>query len=362
MTRANTWTPEEEAWLREVYPDHHNAEIAEMHAERFPGRPRRTAKAVNARAKVWHLRKAEGFERNPPRMWTPDKVEWFRAFVPGHTEREISAEHERLYGTPLTDGQIGNAKSKFGVRSGTTGGRFKEGCAGGFCSEEHRARFLEAGRATRFKKGEVHVAPSRERPVGFERVDKHGFTWVKVRDSRVDGIQRQEKGHHNENYRMKHHIVYEQAHGPIPEGCNVVFADRDMTNFDPANLVAVPRDLWAVVKRKGVGYHDAETLAAAVNLARLERKLHAKRCAPRACGSCGSTFSPRYPQQRTCDECLAKGLRAPKAPMELSPKGEGACAVCGAAFTKRRANQRRCEACIAAAPRASVREQRRRAE
>jgi len=360
MKRANSWTPEEEAWLREVYPDHHNAEIAAMHTERFPDRPRRTDKSINSRAKVYGLRKAEGFARNPPRFWTPERVEWFRAYVPGHTESEISAEHERLFGAPLSEGQIGNAKTKLGVRSGTHGGRFEKGCVGGFASDEHRAKFLEAGRATRFKKGEVHVAPSRERPIGFERVDKDGFTWVKVRDSRIDGLQRQEKGHHNENYRMKHHLVYEQAYGSIPRGCNVVFADHDMSNFDPGNLVAVPRDLWAVVKKKGVEYHDAETLEAAVNLARLERGIYAKRCAPRACGACGSTFEPRYPHQRTCDACLSAGIRAKKAEMRFVPKGEATCAVCGARFEKRNERQRRCEDCIAEAPTMSVDEQRRR--
>jgi len=126
MTRTNSWTPEEEAWLREVYPDHGNAEIAAMHAERFPDRPRRTDKSINSRAKVYGLHKADGFVRKPPRFWTPERVEWFRAYVPGHTESEISAEHERLFGAPLSEGQIGNAKTKLGVRSGTHGARFEK--------------------------------------------------------------------------------------------------------------------------------------------------------------------------------------------------------------------------------------------
>lgn len=307
MTRASSWTPEEEAWLAETYPHHGSAEIAEMHASRFPDGPRRTAKAINSRAKVLKLYKAPGFQRNPPRMWTPERVEWFRSFVPGHTESEISAEHERIYGFPLTEGQIGNAKTKLGVKSGTYGGRFQKGNAGGFRSEAHKKAFLEAGKSTRFKKGEVHVAPSRRRQVGYERTDKDGITWVKVRDSKVDGVQRHGEGfRHNENYRMKHHIVYEEAHGAIPEGCNIVFADRDHSNFDPGNLVAVPRSLWSVISQKHLEYWDAESLRTCMNVARLYKARRKAQCRPRQCKRCGETFEPRYPHQRTCDGCLGR--------------------------------------------------------
>ena len=311
MIRSNSWTAEEEAWLRKVYPDHHNAEIARMHAERFPDRPRRTDKAINARAKVWSLHKADGFVRNPPAMWTEEKIAWFRKFVPGHHEHEISAEHERLYGTPLTAGQIGNAKSKFGVKSGTDGGRIRKGNVPwnkGRTWDElgisgvSRAKMLE----TAYKPGEVHVAPSRERPVGYERAGKDGYVEVKVRDSRVDGVQRQRPGHFNENYRLKHHVVWEQAHGePVPPHTMIVFADRDKRNFDPGNLVAVPRGLWSIISREGWAYHDAESLQACINLAKLGRAVYALKKHPRDCKRCGAEFAPRFPNQRTCDGCLA---------------------------------------------------------
>lgn len=308
MTRPNSWTPEEAVWFIENYPHVHNRDLARLHAERFPERPKRTAKAMNARARALGLHKAEDFVRNPPTFWTPEKDEWFRSFVPGHHEAEISAEHERIYGTPLTASQIGNRKAALHVRSGTDGGQFRRGQTAwnkGMSwdeqgrSAESRARSL----ATCFKPGEVHVAPSREREVGFERVDDDGFTWVKVRDSRVDGIQRQEPWRHNENYRLKHHLVYEQAYGSIPRGCNIVFADRDKTNFDPENLVAVPRRLWTIIQRR-LDYWDAESLRTAMLVAELDSARHAAQCRPRACRKCGETFQPRYAHQRTCDACL----------------------------------------------------------
>ena len=299
MTRANSWTAEEESWLREVYPDNGNSEIAEMHAERFPDRPRRTSKAVNSRAKVLSLHKADDFVRNKPWIWTQDKIEWFKSYVPGHTEQEISAEHERLYGEPLSEGQIGNSKTRFGVKSGTHGGRFQKG-DGGFTSEEHRRKFMEAGKATRFKKG---IMPSNalDKPIGTERIDsKDGYLYVKIAERKTNP-----KSAHD-NWKPKHHLVYEQAHGSIPSGCNVVFADHDKTNFDPDNLVAVPRGLWGVIAHEGWTYNDRESLEACIALAMLKRAVYVKQCHPRYCKKCGNEFTPRYPHQRTCDSCLGR--------------------------------------------------------
>ena len=307
MTRANPWTVEEEAWLRHVYPTRHNATLSEMHAERFPDCPRRGPKAISSRAKVLKLHKADGFQRNPPRMWPPEKAEWFRSFVPGHTESEISAEHERLYGTTLSESQIGNAKTKFGVKSGTCGGRFEKGQAawnkGKKQSEFMSPEAIERTKATRFQKGQVSgIAKERMKPVGYERVDaKDGYVWVKVKDT----PQAQVPGSFNDNFRLKHHVVWEEANGtPVPPHTMIVFADRDKRNFDPDNLVAVPRSLWSVISRQGWAYRDRESLDACVALAQLSRKVYEKRLHPRYCKRCGAEFKPRYPHQRTCDRCL----------------------------------------------------------
>ena len=304
MSRA--YTPAEEAWLRERYPTLHPAELMAEHDGLFPDSPR-TYKALLTRAKRLGVRKAEGYQRNPPRMWPPEKVAWFCAFVPGHSESEISAEHERMFGTPLSEAQIGNAKAKLGVRSGTHGGRFEKGHTphnkgktwADYGAPEGHAR----SRETCFRAGNLSgYAAQHEQPVGAERVNRDGYVEVKVAED--------PQAKPNKNFRMKHHVVYEQAHGPIPDGCNIVFADRDRRNFDPANLVAVPRKLWSTIAKRKLAYHDADSLRAAMAVAELDQAAHAARCAPRACRRCGAEFEPRYPHQRTCDACLAARLES----------------------------------------------------
>lgn len=293
----------------DLYPGKPGAEVAEALNSRHGNG--RSANSVNQRARSLGVSKNEGYVRTMPRrMWPDEKREWFRAYAPGHTEREISAEHERIYGTPLTEAQIGNAKTSFGVRSGTFGGRFEKGMTphnkGKTWDEQGISPEAQArSRSTCFKKGEVHDRPDGWiKPVGYERVNKDGYIEVKVMDSRVDGIQPQVPGEFNRNYRMKHHVVWEQRNGPIPPSTMIVFADGDKRNFDPDNLVAVPRRLWAIISRRHMAFWDAESLRATMNVAELISARRRAQMRPRECTGCGREFAPRYPHQRRCDPCI----------------------------------------------------------
>lgn len=228
--------------------------------------------------------------------WTDAERARLAEVAPGRSHDEIRAIMTAEFGDCFGGSRITAALKRYGIKTGLTG-RFEPGCAGGFKSEEHRRAFLEAGRATRFRKGDV--PHNCREPVGAERVDaKDGYVWVKV----SDGLQDRPNG----NWRQKHHVVYEEAHGPIPPGCNVVFANHDKRDFSPENLVAVPRGLWSTIAHKGLAYHDAESLRACMALARLDSAVHAAECSPRACKRCGAEFRPRYKRQRTCDACLGR--------------------------------------------------------
>ena len=267
---ANAWTADEEAWLAEVYPRHHNAEIARMHAERFPDRPR-SDKAIGSRAKLLGLRKPEGFVRNPPRVWTPEVDEWFREFVPGHTEREISAECERVFGFPLREGQIGNHKTALGVKSGTHGGRFAKGQEppnkGRPWSEWMSAEGAEASCRTQFRKGELNgIAAERDR----------GLLGVRIADGyRQIRVDPRGQRHTMDRWIPLAHYNWMQANGrDWPDGCKAIHIDRDPTNDDAGNIEPVPADLWPLVIGAVPGqleWHDRETLRTAILYARVTR-------------------------------------------------------------------------------------------
>ena len=77
---------------------------------------------------------------------------------------------------------------------------------------------------------------------------------------------------------MKHHLVWEEAHGePVPPDCSVVFADRDRANFDPENIVAVPKGILSTMNIMGMRYYDRESLEACTRMAEIRRSLKKRR-------------------------------------------------------------------------------------
>jgi len=266
---APDWTEAEDEWLREYYPTMQNWELAEFKAE--DGWPR-DEKAIARRARTLGIQKdrSRGYVRKcrTPTIWTDEKDAWFRAFAPGHTEREISAEHERLYGFPLTKGQIGNRKTKLGVKSGTHGGRFVKGQVPPNkgktwdemgISQESRERMLR----TVYAKGNH---PHNEGERLDERLNRD--TWqVKVdcRDAKNP------MGYWVSRARFN----WERENGmQWPEGCKAIHIDGDSLNDKADNIEPVPADLWPLVMGAVPGqleWHDRETLRTAVLYARVTR-------------------------------------------------------------------------------------------
>jgi hypothetical protein len=275
-TTAPSWTEAEDEWLREYYPVMQNWELAEFKAE--DGWPR-DEQAIARRARTLGIQKdrGRGYVRRcrTPTIWTDEKDAWFRSFVPGHTEREISAEHERLYGFPLTESQIANRKVRLGVRSGTHGGRFVKGQEPAnkgktwdeFGTPEGHAR----SRATQFKKGQLNgIAKERDHGLlGIRTAKSHDVCY---REIRVDP--------RNERHTMQRWIPlaqfnWMQANGrEWPDGCKAIHVDGDSLNDEADNIEPVPSDLWPLVMGAIPGqleWHDRETLRTAILYARVTR-------------------------------------------------------------------------------------------
>ena len=233
-----------------------------------------------------------------PHRWTDEEKARLAVVARGRTHAEIREVMTDEFGDHFGGKRIAAALKRYGIKTGLTG-HFEKGRDGGFKSEEHRRKFMEAGKATRFKKG---IMPhNAHQPLGTERADaKDGYLYVKIAERKTDP-----KSAHD-NWKPKHHLIYEENHGPIPEGCNVVFADHDRRNFDPGNLVAVPRELWSTISCSGLEYWDRESLEACMAVAKLDRVRYAVECRPRKCRKCGAEFKPRYAKQRACDACLGR--------------------------------------------------------
>ncbi|MBR4934470.1 MAG: HNH endonuclease [Anaerotignum sp.] len=111
---------------------------------------------------------------------------------------------------------------------------------------------------TWFKKGGT---PGNHREVGEERVTIYGYLEVKVAEPNV--------------WRAKHHVIWEQHHGPIPEKHVVIFRDRDKTNLSIDNLVLVHRAANAIMNQNGLGNCTDERLDLALQFAETKRAIAA---------------------------------------------------------------------------------------
>lgn len=232
--------------------------------------------------------------------WTHYERGYLAGICKGRTHAEIQALMTERFGDHFGGKRIGAALKRYGLTTGRTG-QFQPGDVpankGKKWAEYAGKPQPEGMKRTQFKRGELNgYAAQHEKPVGSERISKDGYVEIKVHD----GLQERA----NSNFALKHRVMYEQYHGSIPDGCNVVFANGDKRDFSRENLVAVPRSLWAVISRSGMKYCDADSLKACMNVAKLKSGINRVKLAPRACRACGRTFTPRNERQRTCDACL----------------------------------------------------------
>lgn len=205
----------------------------------------------------------------PGKPWSPEKNAWFDEYAKDHLWREVSEEHERLYGSPLTRTQVLNRRQYRGIKCSKIGGRFEKGSI---------------------------PATAQQVPVGTERISKDGYVEVKVSERAVNS---------NGSFRRKHVIVWEKAHGkPVPKGHTVVFADKDKMNFDLDNLVLVSLADFRRIANMGYPYCDRKTLETCINVSKLQGAVSKVDNPVRPCKVCGKPTKFKEKRLRTCRECL----------------------------------------------------------
>lgn len=110
-------------------------------------------------------------------------------------------------------------------------GRFQKGLVPWNKGKEMRASTREKLLPTLFKKGN---RPHTWVPVGTVYVSKRdGFQRVKVSDDMI--LPREVR------WRLVHHLLWEQHHGPIPPGHIVRFRDGNVSNVVIENLECITR-------------------------------------------------------------------------------------------------------------------------
>ena len=113
----------------------------------------------------------------------------------------------------------------------------------------------------------------KQEPVGTEKVFE-GYTWVKVYNE--PGKRGSHDAYRN-NWKMKHQIIWEQHHGPIPEGCQVIFLDRDRSNLNIENLYCIDKQALGYLTGNKMWRKYKSLLPVAIKWAELQSVLSGKK-------------------------------------------------------------------------------------
>lgn len=161
-----------------------------------------------------------------PAHWTQEQIQTLIKLYTDHTAAEIGT----ILGHP--ERAVANKAWKLGLRKDKqwrierlSRNYFKPGQPapnkGKTWNDMFTPEQQEKIRQNLFKPGS---RPHNLKPVGYEMKNKNGYWMVKVADPNV--------------FKLKHRILWEQHHGPIPEGITIAFADGNKDNITIENLIA----------------------------------------------------------------------------------------------------------------------------
>jgi hypothetical protein len=171
--------------------------------------------------------------------FTREQLDYLREIAPGRSTAEHTRMMNERFKLQLTQRQVMSAKKNHHITSGLTG-RFVKGQT----AWNAGIHFESGGRSaeTRFRKGNL---PHNYMPVGTERVNTDGYLDVKIADPN--------------KWRAKHRLIWEAAHGKVPKGHAIIFADQDRMNVTLENLILVSRAQLATMNKVGLLYNNADS-------------------------------------------------------------------------------------------------------
>jgi hypothetical protein len=138
------------------------------------------------------------------------------------------------------------------------------------------------GYAGQFKKGRL---PHNYKPVGTERLDCNGYTWVKTADKLTEIIIQIYETHiyiteilkNKDTWKMKHVLIWEAVNGKIPDNHVVIFGDGNKKNIVIENLILVSRAQLARLNQNRLIYNNADLTRTGLIIADIITKSHQRK-------------------------------------------------------------------------------------
>lgn len=225
MAGKRIYSDEFNAWAREYIPGHCEKEIAEEANRLFPG-INATASKMRAYKKNYGIKSGTKYCGGYPK-YSKEVFDFIAENVNGKSDKQLHQMLVDKYGDVMSVEKLHAFKKNHHLRNGRDG-RFRAGnipyTKGKKWDEFMSPEAQKGSRKTCYQKGN---RPHNYMPVGSTRI-LFGYLQVKVADPDV--------------WKWKHRIVYEQHYGPIPKGKMICFKDGNRMNLDPENLMLMSNE------------------------------------------------------------------------------------------------------------------------
>lgn len=190
-----------------------------------------------------------------------DKVDAFIKLIPGRSSGEIQQLAKSKLGVDISITQVRSWKKNHKVPSGydTRYRKKQASTTKGMKWADFGIERFENSIKTQFKKGNI---PKNRSEIGQLKQRSDGYVWIKTQDGAL-----------NHNWVQYHRFIWEQAHGPIPEGMKIIFLDGNRSNCKLENLELVSEEVLGTANKWYGLTDDAETNRAILKAAELKNAI-----------------------------------------------------------------------------------------
>ena len=200
------------------------------------------------------------------RKWTDEEIEFIRKHAADVTCGELLKMVNSEFGKTYSLAQLYGIKARQGIRSPNIG-CFRKGIHSSPATEFKKGHVPRnkgthpptVGRMaeTQFKKGNI---PPNHKPVGSERIS-YGKIQIKIAEPN--------------KWEWLATLIWQSVHKKaLPKGLIIRFANEDITDYSPENLVAITKAQNALLNHMNIHTYDAESLNAALLMCELKMQKH----------------------------------------------------------------------------------------
>ena len=190
--------------------------------------------------------------------YSEEKVKFLKDNVKGISLKELTTRFNKKFECNLSEEIIARMKRKLKLTSGIDT-RFKKGQVSWNKGRKMSPEQYEKCKKTMFQKGNL----SNARPVGDERIDVDGYTYIKTKQPN--------------KWELKHRVLWEEKYGTIPKGYNLIFADGNRQNLDLDNLILISNAELFIINQNGLYKQDKELTKTGANIAKLISKINKRK-------------------------------------------------------------------------------------